>query len=83
MEGSFEHRKEPAIYLPGISWLAVQALDSQEKNLLYEVSYFSLMMVVYVVFKYVSTFEAVVFGMKYKIALGTNWEDGTYYRTEF
>jgi len=50
----------------------VQALDSQEKNLLYEVSYFSLMMVVYVVFKYVSTFEAVVFGMKYKIALGTN-----------
>jgi hypothetical protein len=31
MEGSFEQRKEPAIYLPGISWLAVQALDSQEK----------------------------------------------------
>jgi len=41
----------------------------------------SLMMVVYVV-KYVSTFEAVEGGMKYRIALGTNWEDGTIYRAE-
>jgi len=41
----------------------------------------SLMMVVYVV-NYVSTFEAMEWGMKYKIALGTNWEDGTSYRAE-
>jgi len=40
------------------------------------------MTVVYVV-KYLSTFESVECGMKYKIALGMNWEDGTSYLTEF
>jgi len=39
------------------------------------------MAVVYVV-KYVSTFESMECGMKYKIALVTNWEDGTCYRAE-
>jgi len=39
-------------------------------------------MVVYVIVNYVSTFEAMECGMKYKIALGTNWEDGTSYRAE-
>jgi hypothetical protein len=40
------------------------------------------MMVVYAVFKYVSTFGAVEFGVKYKIVLGTIWEDGTSYHAE-
>jgi hypothetical protein len=43
----------------------------------------SLMVVIYVVVKYVSSFETMECGMKYKIALGTNWEDGTSYRAEF
>jgi hypothetical protein len=40
------------------------------------------MMVVFAVFKYVSTFEAVEFGMKYKIVLGTIWKDVTSYHAE-
>jgi hypothetical protein len=61
----------------------VQALDSQEKLCSMKLVILSLMMVVYVVIKYLSTFEAMGCGMKYKIALGTNWEDGTSYRAEF
>jgi hypothetical protein len=81
VEGSFEHRKEPAIYLPGISRLVVQALASQEKLCPMKLVILSLIMVVYVV-NYVSTFEAMECRTKYKIALDTNWEDGTSYRAE-
>ena len=61
----------------------MQAVDSQEKLCSMKLVILSLMIVVLVVVKYVSTFEAMERGMRYQIAFVTNWEDGTSDRAEF